>query len=190
VLTPDFVRSEYLAIQRILEDSADATSFGIAEAGKMIHTSIIAGGTIFFAGNGGSAAQALHLAGEFVGKFRTVRRAMPAMALGDNIATLTAIANDFSYKLAFGRQLEAFGQPGDVLVVLSTSGNSESVVNAAQVGRQLGIGTIGLTGKGGGELASAVDILIAVPATDVAHIQEVHQIIGHFLCSMSDLVTK
>jgi D-sedoheptulose 7-phosphate isomerase len=109
------------------------------------------------------------------------------MALGDNMATLTAIANDFSYNLAFGRQLEAFGHPGDVLVALSTSGNSESVVNAARVAQQRGISTIGMTGQGGGTLASVVDVLIAVPSDDVAHIQEVHQIIGHLLCSVSDM---
>ena len=189
MLTPEFIKSEYLAVQKLLDECADVTSLGIAEAAKMIYSSIAAGGTIFFVGNGGSAAQALHLAGEFVGKFRAERRALPAIALGDNVATLTAIANDFSYKLAFGRQLEAFGQPGDVLVALSTSGNSESVVNAVRVSRQLGIGTIALTGNGGGELASVVDILVAVPATDVAHIQEVHQIIGHLLCNVSDLVT-
>ena len=187
MLTPEFVRSEYLAIQRIITDSTDATSQSIVDAGQMIHSSVAHGGTIFFAGNGGSAAQALHFAGEFVGKFRMQRRALPAIALGDNMASLTAIANDFSYSLGFGRQLEAFGHGGDVLVVLSTSGNSESVVNAALVAQQRGISTIGMTGMGGGKLASIVDVLIAVPSDDVAHIQEVHQIIGHLLCSVSDM---
>lgn len=189
MLTLQHVKSEFLVIQEIIKESDEVTSQAIVEAGQLIYSSVMAGGTIFFVGNGGSAAQTLHLAGEFVGKFHTTRKALPAIALGDNFATLTAVANDFSYEMAFARQLEAFGRPGDVLVGLSTSGNSGSVVSSVRTARKLGIATVALTGMGGGALSSLVDVLIAVPANDVAHIQEVHQIIGHLLCSVSDMTT-
>lgn len=188
MLTSKYVRSEFTKFQEITSATAELTCEKIAEAGRTIQSSAAAGGTVFFAGNGGSFAQALHFAAEFVGKFRMERGPLPAMALGDNTAALTAISNDFAYELAFSRQLEAFGKVGDVLILLSTSGNSESVIRAAQVARTRQIQTIGLTGQGGGRLATEVDVLVAVPSTDVARIQEMHQFIGHLLCGVSDMI--
>lgn len=140
------------------------------------------GGKAIFCGNGGSAADAQHLAAEFLGRYLLERRPLPALALHANTSALTAIANDYGYEQVFSRQLEALARPGDVLVGLSTSGNSASVVEALQVARRLGLTSIALTGAGGGRLAPLADILLAVPSTETPRIQENHILIGHCLC--------
>lgn len=141
-----------------------------------------AGGTAIFCGNGGSAADAQHLAAEFVGRYLVERRPLPALALHANTSALTAIGNDYGYEQVFARPLEALARPGDVLVALSTSGNSPSIVAAARKARDLGLTTIVLTGAGGGQMASWANILLAVPSTETPRIQENHILIGHCLC--------
>jgi D-sedoheptulose 7-phosphate isomerase len=136
---------------------------------------------IFF-GNGGSAADAQHLAAEFLGRYLRERRPMPALALHVNTSAVTAIANDYGYENVFSRQLQAFAVAGDVAVGISTSGNSESVTEALKLARSLGLYTIGFTGASGGHVRELVDVLIAVPSNDTPRIQECHILLGHALC--------
>lgn len=141
-------------------------------------------GTLFFAGNGGSAADAQHLAAELVSRFYKDRRGLPAMALHVNTSTLTAIANDYSYEKIFAKQLEAFAKPGDVFIGLSTSGNSKNVIEALEYCRRHQVATVGFTGETGGKMKELCDVLINVPATDTPRIQEVHLHLGHTLCEI------
>ncbi len=136
-----------------------------------------------FFGNGGSATDAQHLAGEFLGRFLRERRPLAAVALVDNTAAVTAIANDYGFEHVFSRQLQALASPGDVAVAISTSGNSQNVVEATICARKLGLFTIGLTGSTGGSLRDLVDALIAVPSDETPRIQECHILVGHALCN-------
>jgi len=136
---------------------------------------------VFF-GNGGSAADAQHLAAEFVGRYLRQRDPLPALALNTNSSAVTAIGNDYGYDEVFARQLQAFAVAGDVAVGLSTSGNSPSVIEGLQRARQLGLFTIALTGSSGGKLRGQVDVLIAVPSDETPRIQECHILAGHALC--------
>lgn len=135
-----------------------------------------------FFGNGGSAADAQHLAAEFVGRYLRQRGPLPALALNTNSSAVTAIGNDYGYDEVFARQLEALAAPGDVAVGLSTSGNSPSVIQAIVRARRLGLFTIALTGSSGGRLRGIVDVLIAVPSEETPRIQECHILAGHALC--------
>jgi D-sedoheptulose 7-phosphate isomerase len=135
-----------------------------------------------FFGNGGSAADAQHLAAEFLGRYLRERRPMPAVALHDNASAVTAIANDYGYEQVFSRQLQALGSAGDVAVGISTSGNSASVIEALAVARKMGLYTIGLSGASGGRMREAVDVLIAAPSDETPRIQECHILVGHALC--------
>ena len=141
-----------------------------------------AGHKALFFGNGGSAADAQHLAGEFLGRYLRERTPLPAVALSDNVAAVTAIANDYSYQQVFSRQLQALATPGDVALGISTSGNSQSIIEAILVARKMGLLTIGLTGASGGRMRDMVDILIAVPSDETPRIQECQILIGHALC--------
>lgn len=136
---------------------------------------------IFF-GNGGSAADAQHLAAEFLGRYLLERPPLPALALHANSSAVTAIANDYGYETVFARQLQALAVPGDVAVAISTSGNSRSVLEAVTVARNMGVATIGLTGAKGGRMRDMVDVLIAAPSNDTPRIQECHILVGHALC--------
>jgi D-sedoheptulose 7-phosphate isomerase len=135
-----------------------------------------------FFGNGGSATDAEHLAGEFLGRYLRERSPMPAVALAENMSAVTAIANDYGYEHVYSRQLQALAVPGDVAVGISTSGNSRNVLEAVRKARELGLFTIGLTGASGGQMRNLTDALIAVPSDDTPRIQECHILIGHALC--------
>jgi D-sedoheptulose 7-phosphate isomerase len=139
-----------------------------------------------FFGNGGSAADAQHLAAEFVGRYLRQRDPLPALALNANSSAVTAIANDYGYEQVFVRQLRALANPGDVAVAISTSGNSPNVIEAVVCARQLGLFTIALTGAEGGRLGNLVDAVIAVPSKETPRIQECHILIGHALCDAVD----
>lgn len=140
------------------------------------------GNKIIFCGNGGSAADAQHLAAELVGRYQLDRAPLPALALTVDTSALTAIANDYSFDEVFARQLGGVGQAGDVLVAISTSGNSKNVIRAVEVAREKGIKAVGLTGKSGGLLRQLCDICICVPSDQTNHIQEMHIAIGHVIC--------
>jgi D-sedoheptulose 7-phosphate isomerase len=135
-----------------------------------------------FFGNGGSAADAQHLAAEFLGRYLREREPMPALALNANTSAVTAIGNDYGYDQVFARQLAALAAPGDVAVAISTSGNSPSVIEAVLCAQRLGLFAIGLTGASGGRLGALVDVLIAVPSHETPRIQECHILLGHALC--------
>lgn len=139
-------------------------------------------GKVLFCGNGGSAADAQHLAAEFSGRFYFDRPPLFAEALHVNTSYVTAVANDYSYDVIYSRLVEAMGRTGDVLVALSTSGNSANVVKAIETARSKGMITIGFTGESGGKMKSSCDILIAVPSADTPRIQECHMLLGHILC--------
>ena len=139
---------------------------------------------IYFCGNGGSAADAQHLAAEFSGRFYTDRKALPAEALHCNTSYLTAVANDYSFDLIYARLIDGIGDKGDVLVGLSTSGNSGNIVKAFEVAREKGIITVGFTGLSGGAMKSLSDHLLNVPSTDTPRIQESHILLGHIICQL------
>ncbi|MFT4202641.1 MAG: D-sedoheptulose 7-phosphate isomerase [Chitinophagaceae bacterium] len=142
------------------------------------------GNKVLFCGNGGSAADAQHLAAEFSGRFYKNRRALPAEALHCNTSYLTAVANDYSFDDIYGRLLDGIGFKGDVIIGMSTSGNSPNVVNAMEVARQKGIVTIGMTGEGGGKLKDLSDILFDIPSRTTPRIQECHMLLGHIICEL------
>lgn len=147
-------------------------------------TSLLKDGKILFCGNGGSAADAQHLAAELSGRFYYDRPPLYSEALHVNTSYLTAVANDYSYDEVFARLLLAKGRKGDVVIGLSTSGNSPNVIRAFEVAREHGITTIGLTGEGGGKMAGLCDLLIAIPSKDTPRIQECHIMVGHIICEL------
>lgn len=156
----------------------------IQQAARLMIESLRAGHKILFFGNGGSAADSQHLAAELVGRLAHTRRALPGLALTTDSSNLTAIGNDFGFETVFSRQIEALGDRGDVAVGISTSGNSPNVLAAISVAKKLGIRTMGLTGRGGGELARQVEIAIVVPSDSTQRIQESHITIGQILCEL------
>ena len=143
-----------------------------------------AGKKLLFIGNGGSAADAQHLAAELVVRFKLNRRGLPALALTVDSSALTAIGNDFGFDQLFSRQVEALGQPGDVLIALTTSGNSENVVKAVPVAQSLGIRVVAMTGASGGKIADMADMCLRMPSDDTPRIQEAHTLLGHMLCDL------
>lgn len=142
------------------------------------------GNRVYFCGNGGSAADAQHLAAEFSGRFYTDRDALPAEALHCNTSYLTAVANDYSYDVVYSRLIKGIGLKGDFLVGLSTSGNSGNIVKAFETAREKGIVTVGFTGESGGKMKELSDYLINVPSTDTPRIQESHILLGHIICQL------
>ena len=142
------------------------------------------GGTLFFAGNGGSAADAQHLATEYVVRYQSTRPAMRAVALTTDTSLLTACANDMGFDEVFARQVEALAEPGDTVVLHSTSGESPNVLRAAQAAKARGVGVVAFLGKGGGQLKDLADASLIVPATDTARIQELHLAIEHVICDL------
>lgn len=139
---------------------------------------------LYFCGNGGSAADAQHLAAEFSGRFYINRDALPSEALHCNTSYLTAVANDFSYDLIYSRLIKGIGKPGDILVGMSTSGNSINIMKAFETAREKGITTIGMTGEGGGKMKELSDYLIDIPSRNTPRIQEAHMLLGHIICQL------
>ena len=150
-------------------------------------TALLGGCKILFFGNGGSAADAQHLAAEFVGRFRRERRGLPAIALTTDTSILTAIANDYGYDDVFQRQVEALCNEGDVVIGISTSGNSKNVCSALRKARELGAFTVAFTGAGGGAAAAIADATVCVASKDTARVQEAHILCGHMLCDWVEL---
>lgn len=156
----------------------------VAQAAELMVAALRGGGKIMFCGNGGSAADSQHLAAELLGRFMRDRAPLAALALTVDTSALTAIGNDFGYRDVFSRQLRGVGRAGDVLVGLSTSGNSANVVDAMVAARQMGIHTIGLTGAAEGAMVSLSDLWLPVPSTVTARIQEMHIAVGHMMCEL------
>jgi len=177
----EVIRDSIAAQEAFLEEGSLAA---IGRAADLIGEALRGGNKILLFGNGGSAADATHVAAEFLGRFQHERRPLPALALCDNTAALTAIANDYGFEHVFARQLRGLAVAGDVAIAISTSGRSPNVLAAVAAARELGLGTIALTGGDGGELAAAVDVGIGVPATVTARIQEGHMLVAHVLCEI------
>ena len=154
----------------------------VEAAVTLIAAALQANRPVLVCGNGGSAADAMHITGELVGRFLKERRGLPVICLSDNPAVLTAWANDYSYDTVFSRQVEAYGQAGGVLWGISTSGNSPNVVRAFETARAIGLPTIALTGAGGGKMAALADVLIDVPSRATPEIQQVHLCLYHYIC--------
>ncbi len=168
--------------QDLLEDSALLKS--IEAVVLEIVIAFRAGNRVYFCGNGGSAADAQHLAAEFSGRFYKDRLALPAEALHCNTSYLTAVANDYGYEHVYARLIEGIGQPGDILVGLSTSGNSVNIIEALMKAQRKGMTTIGLTGMDGGKMKEECNFLINVPSKDTPRIQECHIMVGHIICEL------
>ena len=172
-----------------LKQASEALIPAIVAAGRTLSSCLLNDGKILSCGNGGSAADAQHFSGEMLGRFEMERPGLPAVALTTDTSTLTAIANDYQYADIFSRQVRALGQAGDVLLAISTSGNSENVLRAVNTAHERDIRVVALTGGAGGTLAQALDpedIEIRVPAQRTARIQEVHILIIHSLCDLID----
>ena len=142
------------------------------------------GGKVILCGNGGSAADAQHLAAEFVGRFKLERRALPAIALNTNTSILTALGNDYGYETVFSRQVEALANKNDIVIGLSTSGNSPNIIKAIEAAKARGAKTIGLSGGNGGRLAKMADLALVVPSDNTPRVQEAHITIGHIVCEL------
>lgn len=165
----------------------DGTLLPIIESVVQVITSAFQqGNAVYFCGNGGSAADAQHLAAEFSGRFYKDRKALPSEALHCNTSYLTAVANDYSYDVIYARLIEGIAKKGDVLIGLSTSGNSANILRAFEKAAELGIITIGMTGASGGKMKGQCNYLINVPSSDTPRIQESHILIGHILCELTE----
>jgi D-sedoheptulose 7-phosphate isomerase len=179
------IRAHFLASAAVKQQAAEALAGPAADAAARMTAALRDGHKILICGNGGSAADAQHFAGEMVGRFKLPHRAaLPALALTTDSTVLTCVANDFCYEDVFGRQVEAFAQPGDVLVGISTSGRSENVLRAVQAARARGATAIALVGASGGPIADAADLALCMPSTEAARIQECHITVIHAICEL------
>ena len=179
-------------IQKTFDDHSEAIGLLqssvklLEEMAELLIASLGAGGKVLIFGNGGSAADAQHIAGELLGRFRRERRAFGAVALSTDTSTLTAIGNDYSFEEIFSRQVEGLIRPGDVAWGLTTSGNSANVLRALEAAQKQGAKTIAFSGGDGGKVAEIVDLCLAIPAKLTARIQEAHQLAYHILCDLTE----
>jgi len=181
-LVTERIRQSIEIKQTILE--TDGLLELVGEAALACVRSLNRGGKLILLGNGGSAADAQHLAAELTGRYLRERRALPAIALTTNTSCLTAIGNDYSYDDVFSRQIEAIGNGADIVIGISTSGNSKNVIKALKIAKARGLTTIGLTGDTGGELLHVADCCLCVPSKETPRIQEAHIMLGHILCEI------
>jgi D-sedoheptulose 7-phosphate isomerase len=177
-------RDQLLALAELATRTADALSGDVARVAALAHATLERGGKLLFCGNGGSAADAQHLATEYVVRFRRQRAPLPAIALTTDTSLLTAAANDIGFEQVFARQVLALGRAGDLLFLHSTSGESENLLQAARAAREVGVSTVALLARGGGRLRSQVDHALVIPTEEVSRAQEVQLAIGHVICEM------
>ncbi len=183
------VRDHFAESIATKQTAADAIVESIAAAGRVMSDALLADGKILSCGNGGSAADAQHFSSELLNRFEMERPGLPAMALTTDASTVTSISNDYSYEEIFSKQVRALGKPGDVLLGISTSGNSENVIRAINAAHERGMKVVALSGRDGGRMADIFaegDVEIRVPATRTARIQEVHLLVIHCLCDLID----
>ena len=176
--------NKHLQEHSIVLDSIMELEESITKVANIFLSCLEKGGTIFWCGNGGSASDSQHLAGELIGRFVDERKPLKSIALTADSAVMTCIVNDYGYEYIFSRQVEALGSKGDVLVGITTSGNSKNVLKAFEVAKDKGVTTIGLLGKGGGVAKDIVDESIIISSNSTARIQEMHILIGHILCDL------
>ena len=178
---------EHLKLAQALPNLAKVVS----EAVDLIHASLANGGQLLVAGNGGSAADAQHIAAELTGRFLLERQPIRAMALHSNTSSLTAIGNDYGFERVFARELTAHARPGDVLLAISTSGNSANILCAIEAARERKVAVIGMTGESGGKMREGCDLCLCIPSRSTARIQEMHITIGHAICELlEELMAK
>lgn len=177
------IQSQILLIADNFRRLADLSPM-VEQVANVCSTALRAGNKIIFCGNGGSAADSQHLAAELVGRYKLNRKAMNAMSLTVDTSILTAVANDYGYETIFSRQLEGIGQSGDVLIGLSTSGNSRNIVLAMEMAEDMGITTVALTGEEGGVMKDLADYSLPVPSSQTNNIQEMHIALGHIICGL------
>lgn len=168
--------------QKILQDESLLAL--VQQVVNLVSEAFLKGNKVLFCGNGGSAADAQHLAAEFSGRFYTDRNPLPSEALHCNTSYLTAVANDYGYDLVYSRMVKGLGKPGDVLIALSTSGNSVNIINAVVQAKEQNITTVAMTGDSGGKMKNLADYLINIPSADTPRIQEAHIMIGHIVCQL------
>ena len=181
----DIIKASIDVKQQLLADEVLVNQ--IATVTNVITKAFQNGNAVYFAGNGGSAADAQHLAAEFSGRFYKDRKALPSDALHCNSSYITAVANDYSYDVIYARLLEGLAKPGDVLVGISTSGNSANIVKAFEMAKTIGVTTIGFTGQKGGKMKDLGDYLINVPSNTTPRIQESHILVGHIICELVEI---
>lgn len=186
----DIIKASITTKQRILDNPV--LMMMIEEVTNVMVTAFRNGNKVLFCGNGGSAADAQHLAAEFSGRFYTDRDPLPSEALHCNSSYMTAVANDYGYDVVYSRMIKGMGKPGDVLVGLSTSGNSVNIINAMVEAKKIGMINVVFSGEGGGKLRTICDYLINVPSNDTPRIQESHIMVGHIICELveSELFKK
>ncbi|MDB5135810.1 MAG: gmhA1 [Mucilaginibacter sp.] len=172
--------------QNIIQKVIDSLTGDIEAACNMITSTLKNGNKVLLAGNGGSAADAQHIAAELSGRFVKERKALPGIALTTDTSAITSIANDYGYEFVFSRQLEALAQPGDLFIGISTSGNSEGILNAFKSAKKIDCKTLGLSGRDGGKMNGLCELNIIIPSNITARIQEMHILIGHILCKAVD----
>jgi D-sedoheptulose 7-phosphate isomerase len=172
--------------QALVQKVIDSLSGDVANACEMMVSTLKSGNKVLLAGNGGSAADAQHIAAELSGRFVKERRALPGIALTTDSSALTSIANDYGYQHVFSRQVEALANEGDLFIGISTSGNSQGILNALESAAKLGCKTLGLSGRNGGKMNGLCDLNIIIPSDVTARIQEMHILIGHILCKAVD----
>ena len=180
----DIVRRHLKELTELAENVADLFGSDVEELALNVSEVLRTGGKRFFCGNGGSAADAQHLAAEYIVRFHKERKPFPALALTTDTSVLTAGANDFGFETVFSRQLEALGARGDLLFLHSTSGESENLIRAAEVAKSIGIQTVAFLAKGGGRLASLADRAIVIPTRSTPRAQEMHLTLGHIICEL------
>jgi D-sedoheptulose 7-phosphate isomerase len=178
--------AELKAHQELIQKVVDSLSGDIEKACELMVSTLKSGSKVLLAGNGGSAADAQHIAAELSGRFVKERRALPGIALTTDTSALTSIANDYGYQYVFSRQVEALANENDLFIGISTSGNSQGILNALESATKLGCKTLGLSGRNGGKMNGLCDLNIIVPSDVTARIQEMHILIGHILCKAVD----
>lgn len=176
------LQSHKLVIEKVI----NSLQQNIELACELAVNTIKQGNKIILMGNGGSAADAQHIAAEFTGRYKVERKGLPAIAVTTDTSALTAIGNDYGYQHVFERQVEALAQPGDLVIGISSTGNSENVVNAFSKAKEMNCKTLGLSGKGGGKFNSSCDLNIVIPSNDTPRVQEMHILIGHIMCQVVD----
>lgn len=154
------------------------------ELAELLAERLREGGKVILCGNGGSSADASHLAAELLGRFKLDRNPLPALSLTDNVPSITAIANDIGYERSFSRQVRGLGREGDVLIAISTSGTSPNILDAVEAAREAGLRTVGFTGASGGRLAELADLCLRVPSDDTGRVQEGYMLVGHTVCEL------
>lgn len=180
------ILEELKAHQELINTVIEQLTGDIEKACEIVISTIQSGNKVLIAGNGGSAADAQHIAAELSGRFVKERKALPGIALTTDTSAMTAIANDYGYNHVFARQVEALARPGDLFIGISTSGNSQGILNAFETAGRIGCKTLGLSGRDGGKMNALCDLNLVVPSDVTARIQEMHILIGHIMCKAVD----